>query len=111
MTANEVRLTHPERVLWPDGGFAKAVRVAHLVRGLVDELGLACSVKTSGADGIHVLVPIARRHDYDTTRAFAVAVAELLEARHPELVTTEWRKEKRGDSVLLDAMQNGPGKT
>jgi bifunctional non-homologous end joining protein LigD len=118
MNAWTSRVDRPERpdfVLFdldpPDGGFARAVGVAHLVRGLVDELGLASYVKTSGADGIHVLVPIARRHGYDDARRFAVAASELLEERHPELVTTEWLKEKRGEAVLVDAGQNGPGRT
>jgi bifunctional non-homologous end joining protein LigD len=109
------RPDRPDFVLFdldpPDGGFARAVRVAHLVHGLVDELGLASYVKTSGADGIHVLVPIARRHGFRETHAFAAGAAAVLEARHPELATTEWRKEKRGDAVLVDANQNGPGKT
>ena len=45
----------------PDGGFRDAIRVAHLVRELMAEVELASYVKTSGADGIHVLVPITRR--------------------------------------------------
>jgi len=94
----------------PDGGFAAAVRVAHLVRGLLDEVGLRSFVKTSGADGVHVLAPITRRSSYDRTKGFAIAASELLERRHPGVVTTEWRKAKR-EGVFLDARQNGPGKT
>jgi bifunctional non-homologous end joining protein LigD len=94
----------------PDGGFRLGIRVAHLVNGLLEEVGLAGYVKTSGADGIHVLVPVTRRSTFDSTRAFSEAAAELLVERHPDLVTTQWRKEKR-HGVFLDARQNGWGKT
>jgi bifunctional non-homologous end joining protein LigD len=67
-------------------------------------------VKTSGADGIHVLAPIQRRATFDDTYSFAEAVSRLLEARHPGKVTTEWLKKKRS-GVLLDHRQNGWGKT
>jgi bifunctional non-homologous end joining protein LigD len=67
-------------------------------------------VKTSGADGIHVLAPIQRRASFEDTYAFAEAAARLLEARHPGRVTTEWLKRKRA-GVLVDHRQNGWGKT
>jgi bifunctional non-homologous end joining protein LigD len=94
----------------PDGGFALAVRVAHLVREALEELGLRSYVKTSGADGIHVLVPIARRSTFEKTYEFAGRVSRSLEERHPGLVTTEWLKRKRS-GVLVDHRQNGWGKT
>jgi bifunctional non-homologous end joining protein LigD len=94
----------------PDGGFALAVRVAHLVREALEELRLASYAKTSGADGIHVLVPIGRRSTFDQTYAFAERVARSLEERYPGLVTTEWLKRKRR-GVLVDHRQNGWGKT
>ena len=62
---------------------------------LLDELELPGYVKTSGADGIHVLAPIQRRATFEDTYAFAEAAARLLEARHPGKVTTEWLKKKR----------------
>jgi bifunctional non-homologous end joining protein LigD len=67
-------------------------------------------VKTSGADGIHVLVPVTRRSTHDSAREFAEDAAALLARRHDGLVTTEWRKAKRR-GVFLDARQNGWGKT
>jgi bifunctional non-homologous end joining protein LigD len=93
----------------PDG-FAQAIEVAHLIRELLDELELPGYVKTSGADGIHVLVPIQRRAAFDETYSFAEAASRLLEERHPGLVTTEWLKKKR-TGVLVDHRQNGAGKT
>jgi bifunctional non-homologous end joining protein LigD len=59
---------------------------------------------------MHVLVPIERRHTYDDTREFAEIVAGALARTHRGLVTTEWSKAKRR-GVLIDANQNGEGKT
>ena len=96
----------------PDDGFANAIRVAHLVREALDELDLRSYVKTSGASGIHVLVPIARRSGFDETYEFAERVSRAVEERNPGLTTTEWLKKKRPDgSVLVDHRQNGHGKT
>jgi bifunctional non-homologous end joining protein LigD len=91
-------------------GFALAVRVAHLVREALEALELRSYVKTSGADGIHVLVPIVRRSSYDETYEFAERVSRRLEADNQGLVTTEWLKRKRR-GVLVDHRQNGWGKT
>jgi len=95
----------------PEGDqFPLCVRVAHLIRAALEELDLRSYVKTSGADGIHVLVPIARRHGYDETYEFAELLARKLEAEHPGELTTEWLKKKR-TGVLVDHRQNGWGKT
>jgi bifunctional non-homologous end joining protein LigD len=93
-----------------DGAFAMCIRVAHLVRAALQELGLESYVKTSGADGIHVVLPIARRATYEETYEFAELVSRQLEAEHPGEVTTEWLKKKRS-GVLVDHRQNGHGKT
>jgi len=94
----------------PDGGFVDAIRVAHLIRELLDELSLPGYVKTSGADGIHVVAPITRRSTFKQTYDFAERASRLLEGRHPGLVTTQWLKKKRR-GVLVDHRQNGHGKT
>src|SRR5437660_5940495 len=91
-------------------GFVQAIRVAHLVREALERLELRSYVKTSGADGIHVLVPITRRSSYRDTYELAERVSRKLEEEHPGLVTTEWLKKKRR-GVLVDHRQNGHGKT
>jgi len=91
-------------------GFEQAIEVAHLIRELLDELALPGYLKTSGADGIHVVAPITRRSTFEDTYAFAEQASRLLESRHPGLVTTEWLKKKR-EGVLVDHRQNGWGKT
>jgi bifunctional non-homologous end joining protein LigD len=91
-------------------GFVQAIRVAHLVREALEQLELRSYVKTSGADGIHVLVPIVRRSSYAETYEFAELVSRALEQANPGVVTTEWLKRKRR-GVLVDHRQNGHGKT
>jgi bifunctional non-homologous end joining protein LigD len=93
-----------------DVGFKETVEVALLVKQALDALELESVVKTSGSDGIHVLVPIARRHTYDDTREFSAIVASALARTHRGLVTTEWTRAKRR-GVLIDSNQNGEGKT
>ena len=93
-----------------DVGFAETVDVALLVKRALDELGLRGYPKTSGSDGIHVLVPIERRYPYAHTRDFSALVAEAIAQSHPGLATTKWVKSQRR-GVLIDANQNGQGKT
>ena len=104
----------PDYVLFdldpPDGEFPLAVQAALLVKEALDALELRSYVKTSGADGIHVLVPIARRYGFGKTHEFAEAVSKRLAAENPGVITTEWLKKKRV-GVLLDYHQNGAGKT
>jgi bifunctional non-homologous end joining protein LigD len=112
------RADRPERPDWvmfdldPSEGatFEDVIAVALLVREALDVVGLESVPKTSGSRGIHVLVPIARRHGYDEVREFAGIVAGALARSHAGLVTTEWTRAKRR-GVLVDANQNGPGKT
>jgi bifunctional non-homologous end joining protein LigD len=91
-------------------GFAQAIRVAHLIREALERLELRSYVKTSGADGIHVLVPITRRSSFPETYEFAEHVSRQIEEENPGLATTEWLKRKRR-GVLVDHRQNGHGKT
>jgi bifunctional non-homologous end joining protein LigD len=112
------RVDRPERPDWvlfdldPSAGvgFAETIEVALLVKEALDALGLVSFPKTSGSRGIHVLVPIERRHTYDDTREFAEIVANAIAATNRGLATTEWSKAKRR-GVLIDANQNGEGKT
>jgi len=94
----------------PEAGFAAAAEVALLVRDALAAVDLRGYPKTSGSDGVHVLVPLARRYGYDQTRGVVAAISRALAATRPELVTTEWSKAKRR-GVLIDANQNGPGRT
>jgi bifunctional non-homologous end joining protein LigD len=94
----------------PDHEFPLGVRAAHLVREALEELELRSYVKTSGSEGIHVLVPITRRYGFGDTHRFAELVSKRLASENPGVVTTEWLKRKRV-GVLIDYHQNGAGKT
>ena len=94
----------------PDVGFPETVQVALLVKAALDALGLDSFAKTSGADGMHVLVPVERRYTYDETREFSEIVAGAIARTHRGLATTEWSKSRRR-GVLIDSNQNGEGKT
>ena len=112
------RVDKPERPDWvmfdldpsEGSGFEEVIEVAQLVKATLDLLELESYPKTSGSRGIHVLVPIARRHTFEEVREFAGIVAGALARAHPGLATTEWTKQKRR-GVLVDANQNGPGRT
>jgi Predicted eukaryotic-type DNA primase len=112
------RIDKPSRPDWvlfdldpsDDVGFPETIEVALLLKETLDTLGLVSFPKTSGSEGIHVLVPIERRWTYEDTREFAEIVAGALTRTHRGLVTTEWTKSKRR-GVLIDANQNGEGKT
>ena len=95
----------------PDGRPDLAVRTAHAARELLEEVGLEGFPRTSGGDGLHVVVPVARRATFADTEAAAVAIRAILVARHPGLVTGTWRVADRGDAVLVDVAQNGMGRT
>jgi bifunctional non-homologous end joining protein LigD len=112
------RIDKPERPDWvlfdldpsPDVGFPETIEVALLVKQALETLELESVVKTSGSEGIHILVPIARRHTYADTREFSAIVANALARTNRGLVTTEWTRAKRR-GVLIDSNQNGEGKT
>jgi bifunctional non-homologous end joining protein LigD len=94
----------------PDVGFREVVQVALLVKQALDTLGLVSFPKTSSAEGMHVLVPVERRYTYAQTRELCEIVAGAIARTHRGLATTEWSKAKRR-GVLIDANQNGEGKT
>jgi DNA ligase D-like protein (predicted polymerase) len=91
----------------PEGdGFAAAVRAALLVRQALADLGLAAAVKTSGAKGLHVFVPITHERVEDVaaaTRALAVRAERL----DPQIATTAFIREDREGKVFLDATRAG----
>jgi bifunctional non-homologous end joining protein LigD len=112
------RADRPDRADWvmfdldpsEGSGFEEVVEVAGLVKQTLDLLELESHPKTSGSRGIHIVVPIARRHRWDEVREFAGIVAGALARAHPGLVTTEWARKKR-KGVLVDANQNRQGAT
>jgi bifunctional non-homologous end joining protein LigD len=91
----------------PEGSdaFAMAVKAAHLVRQALADSGLSGAVKTSGAKGVHVFVPVQAAPDEAAAATRAVAVrAERID---PDLGTTAFVKEERGGKVFLDSTRAG----
>jgi bifunctional non-homologous end joining protein LigD len=80
---------------------------ARHLRDILEDLGLSPRVKSSGSRGLHVVVDVAGPADFDESRRFAVAVAEVVVAREPERFTLEFHKTDRRDRLFLDVLRNG----
>jgi DNA ligase D len=103
------RMTHLVLDLDPPEGksFELVVAVAHLVHRALDELGLAGGVKTSGAKGVHVFVPIDEQAPMDDAAAATRAIAMRAERLDPKIATTAFMKEDRGGKVFVDSTRVG----
>lgn len=95
----------------PGIGYDQVREAAKLTREALGELGIRSNVKTSGSRGLHIYVALLPRWDGYQVRAAAVALARMLERRHPDLITAQWWKEERGARVFVDFNQNAPHKT
>jgi DNA ligase D-like protein (predicted polymerase) len=109
-------LAHPDELrvdLDPQPGstFADVRRVALAVHDLLDEHGMVGFPKTSGSRGIHVNVRIHARWDFTEVRRAALALAREIERRVPDLATSKWWKEERGERVFIDYNQNARDRT
>ncbi len=92
----------------PSGdGFGSAVRTAHLVRQTLAEAGLVGAVKTSGAKGVHVYVPVIAGTSSEEVAAATRALAGRAERLDPDLATTAYVRADRGGKVFLDSTRAG----
>jgi bifunctional non-homologous end joining protein LigD len=91
----------------PETAFSMAVRAAQLVREVMADAGLAGAVKTSGAKGLHVFIPIEAQATMDEVAAATRAIAARAERLDPTLATTAYLLEDRGGKVFLDASRGG----
>ena len=90
----------------PGDGFGRAAKAAQLVRQALDDLGLAGAVKTSGAKGLHVFVPLEAATTEDAAAATR-AIAARAERIDPALATTAFIREDRAGKVFLDSTRAG----
>ncbi|MET7517561.1 non-homologous end-joining DNA ligase [Streptomyces sp. NPDC005480] len=109
-------IARPDRLVFDldpaDGGdFASVRQAARLLGELLDELELPSGLMTTGSRGLHLVVPLVRRHDFDGVREFAADVADTLAHAHPDALTTEVRKKDRGDRLYLDVQRNAYAQT
>ena len=95
----------------PGVAFDAVRRVAMEARAVLDEHGLVGFPKTSGSRGIHVNVRIEPRWDFYSVRRAALALGREVERRLPELATSKWWKEERGERVFIDYNQNARDRT
>jgi len=92
--------------------FDRVLETARVVRATLETLAMSSLVKTTGSKGLHVYVPIVRGPVQKQVWTFAKALAQELAARHPALVTAEYRVAKRPRGrVLVDYNQNAWGRT
>src|SRR5207237_7510008 len=103
------RITHLVLDLDPPGpdAFAMAVAAARLVRQALSDVGLQGAVKTSGAKGVHVFVPIDNDAPPEDTAAATRAIAERAAKLDPSIATTAFMKEDREGKVFVDSTRVG----
>ena len=92
-------------------GFDAVVELAKSTEAQLTRLGMLSFLKTSGATGFHIYVPLEAKYPYEQVQMFATAVAEMVRREYPDVVTFERsvKKRKKG-SVLIDTVQNARGK-
>jgi DNA ligase D len=96
----------------PGTAFAEARTIAvDVLKPLLDELGLIGYPKTSGGRGVHVFLRITTDWDFIAVRRAGIALAREVERRVPDLVTTSWWKEERGQRLFIDYNQNARDRT
>jgi bifunctional non-homologous end joining protein LigD len=104
------KLDCPDQLIFdldpPGKRFALVRFAAKAFHDLFNELGLCTFAKTTGSRGLHVMVPLDRKENFDTVRKFAQDVARVLAHRHPKRLTVEPRKNKRRGRLFLDTARN-----
>ena len=111
------RVTSPHAPDWcvldldaKQSSFAKAVTVARAIRKLCKAIGLSCYVKTSGATGLHVLIPLGGQCTFAQSKQLAALLAQIVARQLPEQASVARSPRARQGKVYIDALQNGYGK-
>ena len=109
-------LEHPDELRvdldpMPGVDYDAVRRVAMIAHEVLSEHGLVAWPKTSGSRGIHIVVRLVTRWDFTEVRRAALALAREVERRAPDIATSKWWKEERGERVLLDYNQNARDRT
>ena len=92
-------------------GWPQVQEAATLTRAMLDELGLASWLKTSGGKGLHVVVPIAPKADWDTVKGFSQAVVQHLAKTIPDRFVAKSGPSNRRGKIFVDYLRNGHGAT
>jgi bifunctional non-homologous end joining protein LigD len=104
-------LEHPNRIVWdldpgPSVSWPLVIEAARLLRDVLAVLELRAWVKTTGGDGLHVVVPLRPSLDWKQCLEFSRAVAEAIERADPGRYTTSFRKVGREQKILIDYLRN-----
>jgi bifunctional non-homologous end joining protein LigD len=91
--------------------FADVVAAAREVRAMLDSMKLVSFLKTTGGKGLHLVVPIVRRYDWQDVKAFAKRAAEKLAKEKPERYLIRMSKAERRGRILIDYLRNDPTST
>ena len=109
-------IAHPDRMTFdldPGEGvdWPQIQQAAQLVRALLEELGLPCFLKTSGGKGLHLVVPLKKRYDWDTVKAFSQAIVQHLARALPDRFVAKSGAANRVGRIFIDYLRNGYGAT
>ncbi|HMK09550.1 MAG TPA: DNA ligase D [Anaerolineales bacterium] len=91
--------------------FDEVMAVAHSTRAVLQAIGAEAWVKTSGATGLHIYLPLAARYDYEQARTFGRLVGHLVQGRHPTITSLERVPAARKGKMYIDVYQNRRGQT
>jgi bifunctional non-homologous end joining protein LigD len=95
----------------PGTPFGHVLDVARWLHDVLEKIGAVSFPKTSGADGLHVYVPLPKHTPYESGRIWAQIIATTVAASHPRIATVERTVRKRGAKIYVDYLQNIEGKT
>ncbi len=112
----EEDIEHPDMMVFdldpaPDVTWERMIVAAYLLRGRLLDLGLTSFLKTTGGKGLHVVVPLVPRADWDTVKEFSKAVADGIVREFPRDYIATMSKEKRKGKIFIDYLRNGRGAT
>lgn len=109
------KLNKPDKVVFdldpPNGSFKKLKKGARVIRDFLAEEGIHCQLTTSGKNGLHLWYIKRRTKTFDESREEVKIYANKLVELHPDLLTTEMRKEKRNGRIFIDYPRNSYGQT
>lgn len=94
-----------------DAPFRDVIRVARVVKKILDAIGVESCLKTSGKSGLHIFIPLKPGYDYDQSRMFCEGIARVVVKDHGDFATVERATQNRKSRVYVDYMQNRRGQT
>lgn len=108
------RIEKPDRIILdldPDPAlpWQTMIEATRLVMSVLDELELLCFLKTSGGKGMHIVIPLARHLDWDTTKQFAKSISQFMAGQLPSRFTAKMGPRNRVGKIFVDYLRNSRG--